>query len=70
MLYVYCDNCKKNIPSPRSGKNYVTLFDKDLCIPCSEKLEQDIRTLMAREKDYHLDAFAKNQKTILEKLKK
>jgi hypothetical protein len=38
MTVISCDACKKHISGARKDVNYVTILDKDICMPCSEKL--------------------------------
>ena len=70
MTTVICDSCKKSIPGPHREVNYVTLLNKDLCVPCSKKLELSARELMEKERAYHLEAFKKHQREALTKLTK
>ena len=70
MTSVICDSCKKSIPGPHREVNYVTILNKDLCIPCSRKMESGIREGMAREKSYHLENFSMYQKAVLSRITK
>jgi|WetSurMetagenome_2_1015567.scaffolds.fasta_scaffold1020014_1 hypothetical protein len=38
MTSISCDVCKKHISGARKDVNYVTILDKDICMPCSDKL--------------------------------
>jgi hypothetical protein len=38
MTSISCDACKKHISGARKDVNYITILDKDICMPCSEKL--------------------------------
>jgi hypothetical protein len=57
MVLVYCDSCKKKVPEPSRGVNYVTELGLDLCLSCRDDLiKQTGRTLGKRDayrlKDY------------------
>ena len=38
MTVIVCDICKKAVAGARRGDSYITILDKDVCIPCSEDL--------------------------------
>ena len=65
MILVRCDSCKKTVTAPRSGVTFVSLYDKDLCMACAQKLTSDTSGAMAREKSFHLKNYEKNQKPAL-----
>ena len=70
MTSVICDSCKKSIPGPHRDVNYKTLLNKDLCLPCVEKLEAGVKELMAREKSFHMEDHGSHQKMVLSRLTK
>lgn len=70
MITIACDACKKNISAPRSGFTYVSVLDKDLCMPCYKKLKNSTEEIMEKERSYHLENHAKNQRSVLARMTK
>jgi hypothetical protein len=65
MTLISCDVCKKNIPGARKDVNYVTILDKDLCMPCDAKLQETTkRYAMAHTPYGYLDYWAMLQKNL------
>jgi len=54
MITVTCDACKKVIPNAVRDKNFITVLDKNLCLPCKEKLENSVSEQMAKKSRYML----------------
>jgi len=52
MTAIFCDICKKEVPGARKDVNYVTVLDKDLCLPCEERLRVTIKQVMAARRPY------------------
>ncbi|MFO7850403.1 MAG: hypothetical protein R6V67_10620 [Spirochaetia bacterium] len=61
MINVVCDACKKTIQGAHEDTNVVFITDKNLCVPCNEKLENNVREEMHKEKLYTLESY-KNKK--------
>ena len=64
MTLISCDACKKHISGARKDADYVAILDRDICLPCNEKLlEATKRQLAARPpyafRDYQ-EALQKN----------
>jgi hypothetical protein len=64
MTAIVCDICKKAVPGARRDVNYTVVLDKDLCIACTEDLQDTTKQqMMARRpyifKDYY-DLLARN----------
>jgi hypothetical protein len=38
MTAIVCDICKKAVADARKDVSYISVLDKDLCVPCSEEL--------------------------------
>ena len=64
MTAIVCDVCKKAVAGARKDVNYMTILDKDLCIDCSDEV-QDVAKMELRTrrpyvfKDYQ-DTLTKN----------
>ena len=54
MTVIVCDICKKAVAGARRGDSYVTILDKDICIPCSEDLLGAAKQQMQVRKPYLL----------------
>lgn len=54
MITVTCDACKKVIPNAVRDNNYITILDKNLCLPCKEELENSVSEQMAKKSRYML----------------
>ena len=52
MTVIVCDICKKAVAGARRGDSYVTILDKDICIPCSEDLLDAAKKQMQVRKPY------------------
>jgi hypothetical protein len=52
MTAIVCDICKKAVAGARKDVTYVTLLDKDLCVPCSEDLYDATKQQMKPRKPY------------------
>ncbi|MCD6120268.1 MAG: hypothetical protein J7K04_00350 [Spirochaetales bacterium] len=59
MITVTCDACKKTIPNAVKDKNYTTILDKNLCLPCKEELENSVSGQMAKKPRYLLKEYKK-----------
>ena len=59
MITVTCDACKKTIPNAVREKNYTTILDKNLCLPCREELENSVSEQMAEKSRYMLKEYKK-----------
>ena len=70
MLYVHCDSCGKNISAPRLGVTFVSVFQKDLCMACKVKLENNIIEMMSKEKTFRFKDYYKYHKVALAKITK
>ena len=46
MRTLTCDVCKKVIQSPVQGRNYFYLAQRDLCEPCHDELELQIKDVI------------------------
>jgi len=46
MKTLTCDVCKKTIESPEQGRNYFSYAHRDICEPCNEKLELQLKTVL------------------------
>ena len=64
MTVIVCDICKKAVAGARRGDSYITILDKDVCIPCSEDLLNAAKQQMQTRKPYLLkdyqETLAKN----------
>ena len=64
MTVIVCDICKKAIPGARRGDSYLTILDKDVCIPCSDDLLDAAKAQMASKRPYlfkdYQETLAKN----------
>ena len=49
MTAIVCDICKKAIAGARRGDTYLTILDKDVCIPCSDDLLDATKAQMAAQ---------------------
>jgi uracil-DNA glycosylase len=52
MTAIVCDICKKAIAGARRGDTYITILDKDVCIPCSDELLDATKEQMAARRPY------------------
>jgi hypothetical protein len=52
MTVIVCDICKKAVAGARRGDTYVSILDKDVCIPCSEDLLAAAKQQMLARKPY------------------
>lgn len=52
MTAIVCDICKKAVAGARRGDTYITILDKDVCIPCSEDLLDATKQQMQVKKPY------------------
>ena len=59
MITVTCDACKKTIPNAVREKNYTTVLDKNLCLPCREELKNLVSEQMAKKPRYTLKDYKK-----------
>lgn len=46
MKTLFCDICKKGIEEPIAERNYYHIREYDICDPCKEKLEANLRPLV------------------------
>jgi hypothetical protein len=64
MTAIVCDICKKAVPGARRDINYMTVLDKDLCVPCADQLHDVTKAQMAVRRPYmmkdYYDTLAKN----------
>ncbi len=65
MTLISCDACKKHISGARKDVNYVAILDKDVCVPCSEKLLETTKRHLAARSPY---AFREYQETLQKNL--
>jgi hypothetical protein len=52
MTVIVCDICKKAVAGARRGDTYLSILDKDVCIPCSEDLLDAAKQQMLARKPY------------------
>lgn len=57
MVNIVCDACKKTIQGADKDVNVVFITDKNLCMPCNDKLENTVREDMKNEKAFTLAKF-------------
>jgi len=64
MTVIVCDICKKAIAGARRGDTYLSILDKDVCIPCSDDLLDAAKAQMAARRPYQFkdyqETLAKN----------
>ena len=64
MTAIVCDICKKAVAAARRGHNYMTILDKDVCIPCHDELRDTTKAQMAARNPYtfkdYQDLLARN----------
>ena len=65
MTSISCDACKKHISGARKDVSYFVILDKDLCVPCNEKLLETTKRHSAARSPY---AFRDYQETLQKNL--
>lgn len=68
MVNIVCDSCKKTIQGAEKDLNVVYLSDKNLCFPCNEKLKQQVKEEMLKERDFTLKKYHDKQLSILNRM--
>lgn len=59
MISVICDSCKKPIPNAQRERNYFTILDKNLCVPCNDKIHEKVREEMSKKPRYIFKEYKK-----------
>lgn len=52
MTAIVCDICKKAVAGARRDATYISILDKDICIPCSEDLFDATKQQMKARRPY------------------
>ena len=67
MKTLSCDVCQGKIQSPVSGRNYFHLAHRDLCEPCHDKLELQIKPVVRTKDPFSYDWYDKLIQDSIEK---
>ena len=52
MTAIVCDICKKAVAGARKDDTYITILDKDICVPCSDELLDATKQQMKARRPY------------------
>ncbi|MFP4178792.1 MAG: hypothetical protein ACLFQW_04615 [Spirochaetaceae bacterium] len=68
MVNIVCDACKKTIQGADKETNVIFITDKNLCIPCNDKLEETVREEMKKERVFTLEKYNNKRLNNLNKM--
>ena len=57
MVNIVCDACKKSIQGAMKDVNVTYIADKNICMPCKEKLEDKTKADMQKKPSYTLEGY-------------
>ena len=55
MRTLTCDVCKKAIQSPEQGRNYFHIAHRDICEPCHDELELQIKSVVRTKEPFEYE---------------
>jgi len=67
MKTLTCDVCQNIIETPVSGRNYFHLAHRDICEPCHDKLETQIKPTVRVKQPFNYDWYCKLVQESIEK---
>ena len=67
MKTLNCDICRGKISSPVSGRNYFHKAHRDICEPCNDKLELQIKPVIRTKEPFAYEWFDRLVKDSIEK---
>ena len=67
MRTLACDVCHNTIEAPVSGRNYFHMAHRDICEPCHDKLEIQIKPTVRGKQPFNYDWFTKLVQEYIEK---
>jgi hypothetical protein len=57
MKTLTCDTCGHDIDKPVADRNYFHVEDWDVCEPCKEAIEAEMRPVLRGEKEFHQENY-------------
>ena len=67
MKTLTCDVCQNIIETPVSGRNYFHLAHRDVCEPCHDKLETQIKPIVRTKQPFNYEWYGKLVQEAIEK---
>ena len=67
MKTLTCDVCKNKIQSPVSERNYFHMAHREICEPCHDKLEIQIKNVVRTKDPFNYDWYNKLVQDSIEK---
>ena len=67
MKTLTCDVCQNIIQSPVSERNYFHMAHRDICEPCHDKLEFQIKPVVRTKQPFNYEWYAKLVQESIEK---
>jgi len=67
MKTLTCDVCQNIIEAPVSGRNYYHIAHRDICEPCHDKLEVQIKPVVRGKQPFDYEWYSKLVQESIEK---
>ena len=67
MKTLHCDICKKELVNPMSGRTYWHIREYDVCEPCKDAIELNLRPVVRRHAPYSQDWYEDQLVSLIEK---
>ena len=67
MKTLTCDVCQSVIEAPVSGRNYFHMAHRDICEPCHDKLEFQIKPVVRTKQPFNYEWYSKLVQEAIEK---
>ena len=67
MNTITCDVCKKAIQSPEHGGNYFHIANRDICEPCHDQLESQMKAVIRTKSPFEYEWYNRLVQDSIEK---